>query len=201
MKQRAILLPAAGASSRMRGRDKLLEDVFGAPCLRVMAERSLESGAEVIVTVPSLEHARVTVLDGLDVTLVAVPDASEGMAASLRRGAKAAEGCSALMVLPPDMPSLLVSDIKEMWRIFDVIKGPIILRATTGCGEHGHPVIFDAAFLPAFQALSGDSGAAPILRAQPDAVRLHPLPDERARADLDRPEDWAAWHRAQDAEE
>ena len=30
----AILIPAAGASSRMRGRDKLLEPVRGQPLLR-----------------------------------------------------------------------------------------------------------------------------------------------------------------------
>ena len=195
MSKHTVLLPAAGASSRMQGRDKLLEDVHGKPCLRVMAERALESGAQVIVTVPSLEHPRVAALSGLELSIVAVPDASEGIAASLRAGAKAAKGCAALMILPPDMPSVLESDISAMWEAFDVTTTPAILRATTEHGEHGHPVIFDAAFLPAFQNLSGDSGAAPILRAQREALREHPLQGERARADLDRPQDWAAWRK------
>ncbi len=193
MGQRAVLLPAAGASSRMRGRDKLLEDVHGEPCLRVMAKRALASQAQVIVTLPRLDHPRAEALTGLDVTLVAVPDAEEGMSASLRRGAKAVQYGAALMILPPDMPSILGCDINKMWEAFDVISSPVILRATTGCGEHGHPVIFDASFLPAFAHLEGDKGAAPILQASMATLRELALQGERAREDLDRPEDWANW--------
>lgn len=197
----AVLLPAAGASSRMRGRDKLLEDVHGAPCLRVMAERALASGADVIVTLPSLSHARADALDGLDVTLIAVPDPAEGMAASLRAGAKAAKDMAALMILPPDMPSILASDIRVMWRAFNALPCPAILRATTERGEPGHPVVFDAAFLPAFAHLTGDTGAAAILQANMAALGELALQGARARADLDQPEDWEAWRAALTAPE
>ena len=42
---RAILLPAAGASRRMRGRDKLLEGVDGVALLRRSALRARHRGA------------------------------------------------------------------------------------------------------------------------------------------------------------
>ncbi len=201
MGERAVLLPAAGASSRMRGCDKLLEDVHGAPCLRVMAERALASKAHVIVTLPSLTHPRAAALEGLNVTCVEVPEASEGMAASLRVGAKAAQGASALMVLPPDMPNILGSDISDIWDAFDALPCPAILRATTERGEPGHPVVFDAAYIPAFAELTGDTGAASIMQANMAALGELALQGARARDDLDRPEDWEAWRKASQAPE
>ena len=45
-----IVILAAGASSRMRGRDKLLELVDGVALLRRQVERALNTGAKVFVT-------------------------------------------------------------------------------------------------------------------------------------------------------
>ena len=43
MTEPTILLLAAGRSARMRGRDKLLEDVAGQPLLRLMASRATKA--------------------------------------------------------------------------------------------------------------------------------------------------------------
>ncbi len=180
----------------MRGGDKLLEDVGGAPCLRVMAERALASADSVIVTLPARGAARAEALDGLPVETVIVPDAAEGMAASLRAGAEAAPAGFALMVLPPDMPALEAGDLAALWRAFEAAPPGTILRGCAEDGTAGHPVIFDQAFVPDFAALRGDTGAAPILRRSPDALRCHHLPGTRATLDLDTPEDWAQWRRA-----
>lgn len=180
----------------MRGGDKLLEDVGGAPCLRVMAERALASADSVIVTLPAHGAARAEALEGLPVETLPVPDAAEGMAASLRAGAEAAPEGSALMVLPPDMPALEAGDLAALWRAFEAAPPGTILRGCAEDGTAGHPVIFDQAFLPDFAALHGDAGAAPILRQHPDALRCHHLPGTRATLDLDTPEDWARWRRA-----
>ena len=102
-----ILILAAGASTRMRGADKLLEDVQGAPCLQVMAKRALATGQPIVVTLPRLDHPRARCLDGLDVIQVTVPDANLGMSRSLQRGIaalpRAADG---VMILPADMPEM-----------------------------------------------------------------------------------------------
>lgn len=193
---RTVLLPAAGASSRMRGGDKLLEDVGGAPCLRVMAARALESAPRVIVTLPEASHPRAEALEGLPVETVIVPDASDGMAASLRAGAAVVSEKSALMVLPPDMPAVEADDIGALWRSFEAAPPGTILRACAEDGTAGHPVIFASRYLPEFAALHGDTGAAAILRRFPTALRLHLLPGTRATLDLDTPEDWARWRHA-----
>ncbi|MBE0452328.1 MAG: nucleotidyltransferase family protein [Roseovarius sp.] len=186
----AVLLPAAGASRRMRGRDKLLEVVRGRALLRERAEVALSVSADVLVTLPPGGGPRAAVLEGLPVARLNVPDAAEGMAASLRAGAEwvQARGASALMVLLPDMPDLTAGNLKTVLQAFDE---KTILRATSEDGRPGHPVIFPAALLPELAILSGDEGARALLRDRP--VTLLPLPGERAITDLDTPEAWAAW--------
>ena len=88
----AALVLAAGASRRMRGRDKLLEEVGGRPALRVVAEAALASRADpVVVVLPPDAPARAAALAGLAVETVEAADWAEGMAASLRAGLAAVE--------------------------------------------------------------------------------------------------------------
>ena len=185
-----LLLPAAGASRRMRGRDKLLEVVRGRALLRERAEVALRVSPDVLVTLPPDDHARAAALEGLAVVRRTVPEAAEGMASSLRAGADWAQarGARALMVVLPDMPDLTAEDLETALRAFD---GGTILRATSGDGRPGHPVIFPAALLPEMAALAGDEGARALLARHP--VTLCPLPGARAITDLDTPEAWAAW--------
>lgn len=189
----AILVPAAGASRRMRGRDKLMEEVRGRPLLVDRVAMALDLDADVLVTLPPVGAARgqaLAPLMGPGLWVEEVPDAAEGMAASLRRGAKWAQarGAGALMVLLPDLPDLTVTDLRAVWDAFD---GRRILRATAEDGRAGHPVVFPARLLPEMAALRGDAGARAILAAH-DVARVA-LPGCRAVTDLDTPEDWAVW--------
>lgn len=200
--RRAVLLPAAGASSRMRGRDKLLEDVGGLPCLCHMARAALASADHVIVTLPQADHPRAKALAGLSVETVLVPDHTTGMSASLRAGAEAAQtqNADALMVLPADMPDLAAC-LPALWQAYSRLRTGQILRATTSQGQAGHPVIFPSNLLSGFQTLTGDTGAAPILQRCAPLVQRHPLPHSIARHDLNTPEDWRAWRQTACAEE
>lgn len=187
-----LVLLAAGASRRMEGRDKLLEPVEGLPLLRRQARAALAAGlGPVAVTLPPDRPLRAAALAGLEVTPLPVPEAATGMAASLRAAALWAQG-AALMVVPADMPDLTTEDFVSLARACD---GVAPLRATAADGTPGHPVIFPAALLPLFAALTGDEGARPLLRQHPP--RLHPLPGRHALTDLDTPADWAAWRAAQ----
>ena len=60
-----ILLLAAGASSRMRGGDKLLERVDGVPLVRRQVLAALATGCEVVVCLPDSTGPRFAALDGL----------------------------------------------------------------------------------------------------------------------------------------
>ena len=181
----AILIPAAGASSRMRGTDKLLQDVGGAPCLRAMALRARAVSDVVIVTLPGPDHPRAACLQGVAVTQVMVPDADLGMSRSLVRGGAAVPFGHGAMVLPADMPALTRDDIAAVARGW---AGHSIRRGATAAGQPGHPILFPAALLPRFAGLTGDKGAAPILTAPDVIIDLVTLPGDHARLDLDTPE-------------
>lgn len=192
-----ILLPAAGASSRMRGRDKLLEPVRGQPLLRDRVAAALDLGLDVAVTLAVDRPERADTLRDLigpRLHLMTVNDAATGLSASLRAGADRARdgGYAGLMVVLPDLPDLLTQDLKTALQDFD---SKTILRATSEDSRAGHPVIFPTPILPALARLTGDEGARDILRTYP--VRHVALPGTRATTDLDTPEAWAAW-RARD---
>mgnify|MGYP005755849719 CR=1 FL=1 len=178
----------------MRGGDKLLEQVAGRPLLRLMLERAVDVAAgPVLCTLPGPDHPRMACLDGLPVTPVPVPDASEGMGASIRAGVSALpDGCGAVMILPADLPELEAEDLRVLmtaWRNDPTA----ILRATDQTGNHGHPVIFPADLFAALTKCHGDAGARDVLRAHAERIIAVPLPGHRATTDLDTPEDWAAW--------
>ncbi|WP_264213410.1 nucleotidyltransferase family protein [Leisingera thetidis] len=185
----AILLLAAGASSRMQGRDKLMEDAGGQPLLALMCRRAALTGLPVYVTLPGTTHPRATATGAA--ALVPVPDAAEGMAASIRRGVMALPAeTEAVMILPADMPDVEAQDMLHLAAHYHGKEGPI-LRATAEDGTPGHPVIFPSRCFEALKTLSGDQGARSILRSE--TVQAVALPGRRALTDLDTPADWAAW--------
>ena len=188
-----VLLLAAGASSRMRGRDKLLEEVDGQPLLRRQA-RLAQGVGPVIVALPPAPHPRYTALMGLDVTALPVADAAEGMGASLRAAFAALPAQTpAVMVMLADMPELQAEDLARLAEAVDTGDDTLIWRATTQGGAPGHPIVFAAAPFEQLTQLTGDDGGRTVVQSAAGRVRLIPLPGDRARLDLDTPEDWAAW--------
>ncbi|MFG6516589.1 NTP transferase domain-containing protein [Sulfitobacter sp. 1A13496] len=193
-----VILLAAGASTRMRGRDKLLEDIGGEPLLRRQA-RLAQGIGPVTVALPPPPHPRYTALSGLDITPLPVPEAAEGMGASLRRAFAALPlDTPAAMVLLADMPALEASDLARLAAAVDLTGETLIWRATTEDGKPGHPIIFAAALFDQLKQLRGDDGGRAVVRAAADRMQLVPLPGQRARRDLDTPEDWAAWRAEQE---
>jgi molybdenum cofactor cytidylyltransferase len=186
----AILLLAAGSSSRMQGGDKLLERIDGEPLLRRQARAALATGARVLVALPPGAAARTAALEGLAVERVTVSDAALGMGHSLAAGARAASGASGLMVVPADMALI---DSRAMTALRDAFQaGPDrIWRGATPEGEAGHPVVFPARLFGALARLTGDRGARAVLDAE--AALTVPLAGDTAVLDLDTPEAWAAF--------
>ena len=193
-----IILLAAGQSTRMRGGDKLLEEVDGLPLIRRQAKiaRAATSGP-VIVALPPRPHARYDALDGLELTRLPVPGADEGMNASLRAAFAALPAdAPAAMLLLADLPELTISDLNKVFQAADLSADTRVWRGATEDGKPGHPILFAAPLFGEFAKLKGDSGGRDVIAAAGDHVTLIPLPGQRARLDLDTPEDWAAWRAA-----
>ncbi len=189
-----ILLLAAGASTRMRGGDKLLEEIDGEPVLRRQAKAALAADGPVFVALPPDRPTRQTALQGINVTRLTVPDATEGMGASIRAGVAALpKDGTGVMILPADMPEITADDIQAL-ATAHARQPDAVLRGASEDGVPGHPVVFPARLFDRLRMLTGDAGARAVL--QDEAVRLIPLPARHALTDLDTPEDWAAWRAA-----
>ncbi|MCF6231733.1 MAG: nucleotidyltransferase family protein [Rhodobacteraceae bacterium] len=190
----AILILAAGHSSRMGHEDKLMKDANGTPLLARVIIRAHSTHFPVFVTLPALDHPRAALLRGTDATPIAVPDRSQGMAASIRRGIDGLpDQTPGVMILPGDMPDLTTKDLTHLSRIFENNPGHII-RATTEDGRSGHPVIFPAKLFAQLRRISGDQGARAVVKAHMDRLRQVALPGNHAICDLDTPADWTAWN-------
>ncbi|MEM8578248.1 MAG: NTP transferase domain-containing protein [Pseudomonadota bacterium] len=185
-----VLILAAGASRRMRGRDKLLEPLDGVPLLRRQALMALEVSGAVHVALPPAPHPRDAVLADLDVHLIRVPDPSEGMGASLRTSFAAMTAPRTLLLLA-DLAALRAEDLRAVLAAPRTASEAVIWRGATADGRGGHPMLVDRAVYPDFVVLTGDDGGRSVVKRH--GGHLVPLEGDRARLDLDTPEDWASF--------
>jgi molybdenum cofactor cytidylyltransferase len=194
----AALLLAAGGSTRMRGADKLLEEIDGKPILHRVAKMLLSSGCDNVVCVlRSEDDARRAALESLPVAKVSNPRAAEGMASSISTGiASLPANTDAVLVMLGDMPEVQTSDIDRLIAAFDPDEDRSIIRSVTPTGKAGHPVLFGRRFFEAVMALDGDRGARDIIAEHPEFVVDVVLSGEAATTDLDTPEAWAKWREA-----
>jgi molybdenum cofactor cytidylyltransferase len=190
-----VLILAAGKSSRMRGADKLMCDVHGAPLLRRQIERAIGIGP-IYVALPSDNHPRLAALNGTDAISLIVPEASQGMGGTMRGAVANLPECDAFMIILGDLISLTNKDLSGVVNAISAHKDNLIWRGATPDGRAGHPIIFDASLRPAFANLHGDNGGESIVKSLAAQTYLHRFNDNRARHDLDTPEDWAAWQAA-----
>lgn len=189
----AILLPAAGASSRMKGRDKLLEDINGEPLLRRIAKRAIATGSEVFVTLPE-GSKRADFLADLDLKILTVPNPESGMSASFHTVAPhLTKNHKALLVVLPDMPDITGQDMALLLSGFGMFPDAPIVRAATPNGDAGHPVVLPNWLFKEFKNFKGDRGAGLTILKFADKTALIPLKDDRAIIDLDTPQDWQKW--------
>ena len=188
-----ILVPAAGASSRMQGRDKLMEMIGGQTALHRAVRISGATGAQVVVTLPEsgpYAAARRATLTGLRCQILSIRDYQDGMAASIRAGAQAAGMSEGLMVHLPDMPDLETSDLARLIEAF--ARDPSHpVRATSETEVPGHPVILPRRLFSTLAVLTGDRGARAAVEGLP--VQLIALEGDRALVDLDTPQEWEQW--------
>ena len=190
-----ILILAAGSSSRMRGGDKLLEEVAGEPLLRRIVRQALATGHPVHVALPVPPGPRQEALAGLSVNRLDVVAAAKGINESLTVGLKALDGAEAAMILLADLPEIETAHLQAVFAARQAHPDADVWRGATEAGKPGHPTLINRSLFAPICALEGDQGAQPVLAKA--HMQLVPLPGGAARCDLDTPEDWAQWRTAQ----
>ena len=137
-----------------------------------------------------LDHVLAAVhASGLRWHVVDAMPAGTGMGDSIAAGVRATPQASAWLVLPGDLPLVQPETLRTI----------AAALADTDCtvampvyrGERGHPVGFAAQCLQGLLALTGEQGAASLVRAQAQQgrVRLVEVQDEGAVTDVDTVQD------------
>lgn len=185
----AALVLAAGRSTRMGSRNKLLVEVGGKPMVRRVVETLLASRARPILVVTGHERERIeAALAHLPVTFVHNPDHAQGLSTSLRAGIEALpEACDGVLVCLGDMPRLGAAIVDRLIDTFSPEEGRAIVVPTCA-GRRGHPVLFGRAFFEAMRGLAGDVGARSLIDAHPEAVAEVETGDPGVLLDVDTPE-------------
>lgn len=170
----AILLLAAGLSSRFEAGDKLLHPWRGRPLLAWSAATVAAApvAARVAVIGPH-DDAKRTLLEAAGIRTIVNPDPAQGMGSSLAIGARAlGDDVAGVFVALGDMPAI-PADLFARLAALHARHGTGAIVAPTFEGQRGHPVLFDAAFLPQLRSLQGDEGARSVVRT---AAQVHELP-------------------------
>lgn len=188
----ASVILAAGRSTRMAPRNKLLEDIGGRPVIARVAEVALASAARPIVVVTGFEAERIAVaLRGLDLTCIRNPDFAAGLSTSLRAGLAALPAdCDGALVLLGDMPFVEAGDLAALIGAF-AARDRNSICVPVRHGRIGNPVLWGRAYFPEMMRLSGDAGAKLLLEVHRKCVTQVEAVSDGIFADVDAPTDLA----------
>jgi len=184
----AGIVLAAGCSSRMAPRNKLLESIGGEPVVRHVAAAALASGVLPVAVVTGHDAARVAAaLGGLEVTVVANPAYAGGLSTSLRAG---------LSALPPAIDGALICLGDMPWVEVPVLRALIadFTGVSAVCvpvhqGRRGNPVLWGSSYFAEMMTLTGDVGAKPLMARHQEHVIEVDVATDSIFADIDVPAD------------
>jgi molybdenum cofactor cytidylyltransferase len=185
----AAVVLAAGMSSRMGGRNKLLQGIGGRPMIRRSVEAVLGSGASPVIVVTGRDEGEVrAALSGLGVTFAHNPDFAGGMAGSLQAGITAVpKDADGAVVALGDMPFVTAHHIDRLIAAYDEDEGRTICVPTHD-GKWGNPVLWSRRYFPEMLEITGDKGARELLHTYADKLCEVPMEDEGILRDFDTPE-------------
>jgi CTP:molybdopterin cytidylyltransferase MocA len=191
-----FLFLAAGASSRMRGSDKLLKEIKGVPLLQLILDEALKLNFPVFVTVPAYDTERKLIVSKTNAVMIEVKDADLGMGKSIATGlieTTKSLNFESLAICPSDLPGLSAGALRKLIDFF--LKSPemICRPVKLGKSKFGHPVIFPKKYFEELKMIKGDIGARNIISRNEGSLNRFETADDSYFTDLDTPEDFNNW--------
>ena len=185
----AILIMAAGLSTRM-GRDKLLLRYNdGTPLLADRIAAALCTKLDVFVAVGAHQEDRMAIINPTQATALICDGSELGLGHSLAQSIQRLPvDLDGVIILLADMPAITTDDLQALR---DEFGASHITRGATHDDTPGHPVLIPAKYLSELQSLHGDQGAQSVLKNLP--TQLVQLPDNHASLDVDTPDQWQLW--------
>ena len=191
MKWSAVVL-AAGTSSRMEGRHKMLLPVADKPVIRHTVERLLAAGPQEVVVVTGCKGRDVmAALADLPVTLQPNARYEEGQMTSAAIGVGAlTKATDAVMMCLGDMVLLEPPDYAELVSVYlDKTDRSIVIPYFGG--QRGNPILFAASYVHEVAMGERHIGCKKLANEYPDDVFRYEAVHDRFTTDMDTPEDYA----------
>lgn len=190
----AALVLAAGRSSRMGERNKLLIEIDGVPMVRRTVRAVRDAGLAEVLVVTGHEAQRIEeALDGEPAVIVRNPDHPRGLSSSLKAGMEA---------LPPEVVGVLVClgdmpgiEARHVRHLIQAFTGEHAIIVPVHDGRRGNPVLLGRALFDELQDLEGDTGAKPLMLRYPDRVVEVTMDDAAVLLDVDTPDALERWLR------
>lgn len=186
----AVVL-AAGQSSRMGGRNKLLLPLAGETVIRRTVRTVLAAGVQETVVVTGHQGREVMrALMDLPVTLQPNLRHEEGQMRSVAAGVAAlAHATDAILVCPGDLPLLTCEDLRVLMDVFCAHSDHSIV-IPRHAGQRGNPIVFASAYAPEVAAGRRLIGCRKLAAQYPEETWIFEADHERYTTDLDTPEDY-----------
>jgi molybdenum cofactor cytidylyltransferase len=188
----AAIVLAAGKSTRMGERNKLLMPLHGEPMIARTATAVAASPAKPIIVVTGNDADAVkAALKNQPMTFAHNPRYADGMSTSLHAGLAALPAdADAVLICLGDMPAITPAAIGKLIAAFNPTEGRAIIVPTFQ-GKRGNPVLFARAYVDEMMHLEGDTGARALLSDHAEAV-YEVETDAGVLADADTPAAFAA---------
>ena len=186
----SLIVLAAGKSTRMHGRNKLLIKVEGQPMIRGVVEAGLKSKADEVIVILGWEADTIKkALEDLPCRFVVNKDYEKGQSSSVKAGLKeVGETTQALLILPGDVAKIDASSINLVIDEYARRKGSIIVAAHKS--KPGHPILLDRQLFKEVEQIDEESfGLKAVVKKHEGAVRFVEAGSSNVLRDVDTPKD------------
>ncbi|MEM8526983.1 MAG: nucleotidyltransferase family protein [Bacteroidota bacterium] len=187
---KAIVL-AAGLSSRMEAKNKLLLPFRGKAILQHTIDALLATQVERIIVVTGHEQEKVTsLLENVEVSITHNEAYQQGQLTSIQKGLEQlSDNCTAFMVCLSDMPLIEAKAYDELIQTYQlaIIDQPIVLPHN---GKRaGNPKLFHLDYKEQILALDAaeHQGAKAVLKRNFDKIIAHQTENDAFFMDIDTP--------------
>ncbi|MCG3267839.1 NTP transferase domain-containing protein [Yoonia sp. I 8.24] len=194
MTEIGTILLAAGLSTRMGARNKLLLPIGGVPMIRHMVATYHAATGQSVLVVTGHEAAQVEdALRDCPAEICFNPDFVQGQVSSVVCGLRRAGAKGTLFIGLGDQPRLSPADLRQLIAAHAAIGGNKI-AIPKWQGQRGNPIFIPENLRARLLEDPRAPGCKSFTRAHPEQVQFHALPNPGFYADVDTPAAYAALH-------
>ena len=186
----SLIVLAAGKSTRMLGRNKLLEMTHGKPMIRHVVEAACNSKVDEIIVVLGWEADKIRgALTGLRCRLAMNEEFEKGQSSSLITGLRQIrKDAQAVLVLPGDMARMDSLSINKVVDEYNINNGLIVVACYNGI--HGHPILLDRQLFGEIMRITEDTyGLKAVVKNHETEIHMVETDTDNVLRDVDTPED------------